>query len=84
MTISASLGIAIFFLGAAVGVLLKRLQWNAFKQMVLHEIMEQREGDPQPASDALETSQKTSLAYFKELRHRPRSEASVAIKRLAN
>ena len=30
MTISASLGIAIFFLGAAVGVLLKRLQWNAF------------------------------------------------------
>jgi hypothetical protein len=30
--ISTSLGIAIFLLGDAVGALLTRLQWNAFKQ----------------------------------------------------
>jgi hypothetical protein len=41
MSITVSLGAAIFLAGAAIGALLTRLQWIAFKQKVSQEMMEQ-------------------------------------------
>ena len=41
MSITVSFAVSIFLLGAAVGALLTRLQWIAFKQKVSQEMMEQ-------------------------------------------
>jgi hypothetical protein len=41
MSITVSLGAAIFLSGAAIGALLTRLQWIAFKQKVSQEMMAQ-------------------------------------------
>ena len=46
MSITALLGAAIFLLGAAVGELLTRLQWRAFKQKVSQEMLEQLGAEP--------------------------------------
>ena len=45
MSITVTVAVVIFFLGAAVGALLTRLQWIAFKQKILREMMEQFGGD---------------------------------------
>ena len=46
MSITVSLGAAIFLVGAALGALLTRLQWIAFKQKVSQEMMEQLAATP--------------------------------------
>ena len=51
MSITVTVAAAIFFLGAAVGSLLTRLQWRAFKQKVSREMMEQLGGDPSIESE---------------------------------
>jgi hypothetical protein len=65
MPFSTSLGIAIFLLGAAVGALLTRLRWHAFKQVVLREIMEQREY----AAEPWPRSQKSLQVKFRKTRN---------------
>jgi DNA-binding transcriptional regulator of glucitol operon len=40
MGITVSLAVSIFLLGAAVGALLTRLQWIAFRQKASEEMME--------------------------------------------
>jgi len=51
MSITVSLAVSIFLLGAAVGALLTRLQWITFKQKVSQEMMEQLGAEP-PAENA--------------------------------
>jgi chorismate synthase len=51
MTSTVTVGAAIFFLGAAVGALLTRLQWIAFKQKVSQELMEHLGGKPSIESE---------------------------------
>ena len=51
MNITVPAAAAIFFLGAVVGALLTRLQWIAFKQRVLREMMEQFTGGPTVESE---------------------------------
>jgi|GEM_PF-3794617 len=41
MVITGSLAVSIFLLGAAVGALLTRLQWKAFRQKISQEMMGQ-------------------------------------------
>jgi hypothetical protein len=52
MSITVSMAAAIFLMGAVVGALLTRLQWLAFKQKVLREMMEQLGGDPSVESES--------------------------------
>lgn len=52
MSMTVIVTAAIFLLGAVVGALLTRLQWVAFKQKVLREMMEQLGGDPSLESES--------------------------------
>jgi hypothetical protein len=51
MSMTVTVTAAIFLLSAVVGALLTRLQWVAFKQKVLREMMEQLGADPSVESE---------------------------------